>query len=152
MENINYLKKQLSIMINLFETKRFDELINKGEVLIKKFPEQAILYNLTSLAYAATGKSTESKELLLKILKKQPKNFFVLNNLGLACAELNDYKQAEEFYNRAIILNSAFPDALVNLGNLKTRQNKNDEAKEFFVKAIKKLGISGISKSFCTAL
>ena len=70
MENINYLKKQLSIMINLFETKRFNELINKGEVLIKKFPEQAILYNLTSLAYGATGKSTESKELLLKILKR----------------------------------------------------------------------------------
>ena len=137
MENINYLKKQLSIMLNLFETKRFDELINKGEVLIKKFPEQAILYNLTSLAYAATGKSTESKELLLKILKKQPKNFFVLNNLGLACAELNDYKQAEEFYNRAIILNSTFPDALVNLGNLKTKQNKNDEAKNLFVKALK---------------
>ena len=137
MENINYLKKQLSIMLNLFETKRFGELINKGEVLIKKFPEQAILYNLTSLAYAATGKSTESKELLLKILKKQPKNFFVLNNLGLACAELNDYKQAEEFYNRAIILNSTFPDALVNLGNLKTKQNKNDEAKNLFVKALK---------------
>ena len=137
MENINYLKKQLSIMLNLFETKRFDELINKGEVLIKKFPEQAILYNLTSLAYAATGKSTESKELLLKILKKQPKNFFVLNNLGLACAELNDYKQAEEFYNRAIILNSTFIDALVNLGNLKTRQNKNEEAKNLFVKALK---------------
>ena len=137
MENINYLKKQLSIMLNLFEAKRFDELISKGEVLIKKFPEQAILYNLTSLAYAATGKSTESKELLLKILKKQPKNFFVLNNLGLACAELNDYKQAEEFYNRAIILNSTFIDALVNLGNLKTRQNKNDEAKNLFVKALK---------------
>ena len=137
MENIEYLKKQLSIMINLFESKRFNELIDKGRVLIKKFPDQAILYNLTSLAYGATGKSIESRELLLKILKKQPKNFFVLNNLGLACAELNDYKLAEEFYNRAIILNSTFPDALVNLGNLKTRQNKNDEAKDLFVKALK---------------
>ena len=124
-------------MINLFESKRFNELIDKGRVLIKKFPDQAILYNLTSLAYGATGKSIESRELLLKILKKQPKNFFVLNNLGLACAELNDYKLAEEFYNRAIILNSTFPDALVNLGNLKTRQNKNDEAKDLFVKALK---------------
>ena len=69
MENIEYLKKQLSIMITLFETKRFDELIVKGITLIKKFPDQPIFYNLTSLAYNATGKSILAKELLLKILK-----------------------------------------------------------------------------------
>ena len=71
------------------------------------------------------------------LLKKQPKNFNVLNNLGLACTELKDFKQAEEFYNSAIKLNPNFPDPLVNLGNLKTKQNKSEEAKNLFIKALK---------------
>jgi tetratricopeptide (TPR) repeat protein len=136
MDNIEYLKKQLSIMLNLFQGKHFDKLIDKGNLLIKKFPEHAILYNLTSLAYNATGKPGESKLLLSKILKKEPNNIHVLNNLGLTCIELNDYEQAEIFYNKAIELNSNFPDALVNLGNLKSRQNKNDDAKDLFLKAL----------------
>tara|TARA_B110000971_G_scaffold51172_1_gene51665 strand:- start:48 stop:1583 length:1536 start_codon:yes stop_codon:yes gene_type:complete len=137
MENIEYLKKQISIMLNLFNGKHYDDLIYKGNLLIKKFPDQAILYNITSLAYNASGKPIKSKELLLKILKKEPKNFNVLNNLGLACLELNDYDQAEKYYSEAITLNSNFIDPLVNLGNLKTKQNKNEEAKNLFVKALK---------------
>lgn len=137
MENIEYLKKQISIMLNLFNGKHFDDLIYKGNLLIKKFPEQPILYNLTSLAYNATGRAKESKKLLLRILKKDPKNFHVINNLGLTCSELNDYQSAEKYYNMAIDLNSNFPDPMVNLGILKTKQNKNEEAKNLFVKALK---------------
>ena len=61
MENIEYLKKQISIMLNLFNGKHYDDLIYKGNLLIKKFPNQAILYNLTSLAYNAIDKSVEAK-------------------------------------------------------------------------------------------
>ena len=137
MENIEYLKKQLSIMITLFETKRFDELIVKGITLIKKFPDQPIFYNLTSLAYNATGKSILAKELLLKILKIDSENISVLNNLGLISINCGDTSAAEEYYNRALKLKSDFPDALINLGNLKTNQYKNEEAKELFIKALK---------------
>ena len=137
MDDIEYLKKQIAIMLNLFNGKHYEDLIYKGNLLIKKFPDQVILYNLTSLAYNAFGKASESKELLLKILKKEPKNFNVLNNLGLACSELKDEEQAEEYYNEAINLNPNFPDPLVNLGNLKTTQNKDEEAKSLFERALK---------------
>ena len=136
MDNIEYLKKQISIMINMYSGNRYDELIYKGNLLIKKFPDQAILYNLTSLAYNSTNEHDKSKELLLKILKKQPKNINVLNNLGLTFASLGDYKLAEEYYSKAIKLNPNFPDPLVNLGNLKNKQNKNEEAKYLFIKAL----------------
>ena len=87
MENIDYLKKQLSIMINLFETKRFSELIKKGIVLKKKFPDQAIFYNLTALAYNALNRGADAKKILIEILEKQPNNTVVLNNLGLASVQ-----------------------------------------------------------------
>jgi tetratricopeptide (TPR) repeat protein len=137
MENIEYLKKQISVTINLFNAKRFDELILKGRTLIKKFPNQPIFYNITALAYNAVGKSGEAKKLLLKILNNEPDNISVLNNIGLASVECGEDSEAEEYYIRALKINSDFVDVLVNLGNLKTKQNKSDEAKEFFVKAIK---------------
>jgi len=137
MENIEYLKKQISIMINLFNAKKFDQVINKGTVLLKKYPELAILYNLTALAYNAVGKATEAKKILIKILKEEPNNISVLNNLGLTSVELDDNDHAEEYYDKALKLKSDFPDALINLGNLKMTQNKNEEAKNFFIKALK---------------
>ena len=71
MENIEYLKKQISIMLNLFNRKHYDDLIYKGSLLIQEFPDQAILYNLTSLAYNALGKGIQSKRLLLEILSER---------------------------------------------------------------------------------
>ena len=137
MNDIDYLKEQVSIMINLFKTKRFDSLINKGITLIRKFPDQAILYNITSLAYNAVGKSTKAKILLIKILKKYPRDINVLNNLGLVSTRCGDIENAESYYLKALKQNPGFVDALTNLGNLKLNQNKNEEAKGFFIKAIK---------------
>tara|TARA_B100001059_G_scaffold235792_1_gene282832 strand:+ start:1516 stop:3063 length:1548 start_codon:yes stop_codon:yes gene_type:complete len=136
MENSEYLKNQISIMINLFKAKRFDTLIDKGLTLLNKFPEQPILYNIISLAYNALEKGEESKKLLIQILKKEPENFHILNNLGLASVHCGDTDEAENYYNRALKLKPDLIEALVNLGNLKTTQNKNDEAKEYFIKAI----------------
>jgi Tfp pilus assembly protein PilF len=135
--NIEYLKKQISIMITLFETRKFEELIAKGNILIKKFPDQPIFYNIVSLTYNAIGKTTEAKALLNKILKKEPQNITVINNLGLISVNKGDTKEAEEYYKRALNLKPDFTDALVNFGNLKTIQNKSEEAKNFFIAALK---------------
>ena len=105
MENIEFLKKQISIMMNLFNARKFDQIIDKGTVLLKKYPEHAILYNITALAYNAVGKASDAKKILIKILKEEPKNISVLNNLGLACVELGDNDHAEEYYNKEPVVN-----------------------------------------------
>tara|TARA_B100000787_G_scaffold155464_1_gene130985 strand:+ start:311 stop:1861 length:1551 start_codon:yes stop_codon:yes gene_type:complete len=137
MQNIEYLKKQILITVNLFKAKRFDELILKGIILIKKFPDQPIFYNITALAYNAVGKCNKAKKLLNEVLKKEPNNISVLNNMGLTSVDCGEDVEAEEYYNRALEIDSGFIDVLINLGNLKTKQNKSEEAKEFFIKAIK---------------
>ncbi len=137
MNNIEYLNNQVGIMVNLFKSKRFKTLIDKGLTLIKKFPEEAIFYNITSLAYNAIGEGDEAKKILNTIIKKQPKNFNVLNNLGLAHVQCGENEKAEEYYNNALRLKPDFLEALVNLGNLKTKQNKNEEGMNYFIKAIK---------------
>ena len=137
MSNTEYLKKQVSIMINLFQTKRFDSVIDKGKILIKKFPDQAIFHNITSLACMAIDKNFEAKKILLKILEEKPMNITILNNLGLASVKCGDNDEAKGYYDKALKIKPDFLDALVNLGNLKLKINKSEQAKELFVKAIK---------------
>jgi len=137
MENIEYLKNQVSVMINLFKTKKFEELIGKGTILIKKFPNQIIFYNITSLAYDAIDKKDHANKLLLKALEIEPKNFNILNNLGLVSANSGENEKAKEYYEKALKLKPNFLDALINFGNLKSKQNQNEEAKKFFTSALK---------------
>jgi hypothetical protein len=42
MKNIEPLKKQTEIIVNLYNTQRYEEVINKTQILIKKYPEQII--------------------------------------------------------------------------------------------------------------
>ena len=37
MENVEYLKKQTSILINLYNAKRFEDVVSKGKILIFMF-------------------------------------------------------------------------------------------------------------------
>ena len=136
MDDIKYLKKNLSVMINLFHAKKFEELISKGIILIKKYPSQTIFYNITSLAYDAIGKGSVAKELLLKALKIEPKNFNILNNLGLVSANSGEGHIASGYYEKALSLKPDFLDALINFGNLKISQNQNEEAKKLFILAL----------------
>ena len=108
MKNIEYLKNQLSIMLNLFKTKRFDELIEKGTLLIKKFPEQTIFYNITSLAYNAINRREHAVNLLLRALKIEPNNFNILNNLGLVSSNMSADVKAQEYFERALNLKPDF--------------------------------------------
>ena len=79
MNTLEYLKKQTSIVVNLYNTKRFEEAIAKSKVLIKKFSEQTIFYNILSLSLSAKGKNDESIKYLNQALKLEPHNYFVLN-------------------------------------------------------------------------
>ena len=49
--NIIYLKKELSKIQNLFIKKDFKIVLKKSKILLKKNPEQPIIYNLIGLSY-----------------------------------------------------------------------------------------------------
>ena len=53
MRDLEDLKKQTSILINLYNSKRFEDVIQKGKVLLKKYPDQIILYNAISLSLSS---------------------------------------------------------------------------------------------------
>ena len=135
MKNFDYLKEQTSILINLYNAKKFEDVISKGKVLIKKFPNQLLFYNATSLSLSAVGKDEEALKILSKALSQQNNNIHVLNNLGLINGNLNRNIIAREYYNKALSINEHFIDSLINLANLNLKENKIEETKACLDKA-----------------
>jgi len=71
-------------------------------------------------------------------LKYAPNSYRVINNLGMAYADIGDYQQAEETYKMAIALDGYNPVAYHNLGNTYKAIGKKQLAEECFLIAIEK--------------
>ncbi len=132
-----YLENQASILVNLYNSKKFNEAVQKGKILIKKFPTQLVFYNATALSYSSLGENDEALRILKEGLNLKPNDIFVLNNLGLINSNINKNKISREYLNKAISINANFLDALINLGNLDLKEGKTEQAKENYVKALK---------------
>ena len=137
MSDIEYLKKQATIIVNLYNSKNHDEVIRKSKILIKKYSNQIIFYNSLSLSLIAKGKNEEAIKYLNQALKYEPNNIFVLNNLGLTYLNLNNFKKAEFYLQETLKKNPNFFDAMINYGNLFLNMNKHHQASTILDKAVK---------------
>ena len=53
MDNLKNLQDEASKLINLYNAKHFEEVVNRGKILIKKYPDQILFYNATSLSLSS---------------------------------------------------------------------------------------------------
>ena len=136
MRDLEHLQKQTSILMNLYNSRRFEDVIQKGKILLKKYPDQIILYNAISLSLSSINKDDEALNILKQALALQPNNIFVLNNLGLINGKLNKDDLSRKYYEKALSINSNFIDVLVNLGNLELNENKPEKAEQYLKKAL----------------
>ncbi len=132
-----YLENQASILVNLYNSKKFNEAVQKGKILIKKFPNELMFYNATALSLSSLGENDEALRILKEGLELRPNDIFVLNNLGLINSNINKNKISREYLEKAISINANFVDALLNLGNLDLKEGKTEQARENYVKALK---------------
>tara|TARA_B100000902_G_C27282927_1_gene902848 strand:+ start:421 stop:1986 length:1566 start_codon:yes stop_codon:yes gene_type:complete len=137
MDGIEYLKKQVSIIVNLHNSKKYDEVIRKAKVLIKKYSNQIIFYNILSLALSAKNKNDESINYLNKAINLDPNNISVLNNLGLIYSKINNFEKSKYYLDEALKRNPNFFDALINYGNLMLSINKVEKAFVAYTNAFK---------------
>ena len=137
MNSIDYLKKEASILINLFNAKKHDEAIHKAKILIKKSPEQILFYNILSLSLSAKGMNNEALNILKQGLAVDPGNILILNNLGLINSNLNLFTKAESYFLEALKKKPDFFEALINYGNLFLKKNQTKEAIKIYEKTVK---------------
>ena len=120
-------KKEIEKIINLINVKKYNDVISKARVLIKKFPHDYIFYNALGMALMNVGQYDESLDVLNKAIRLDENNIHILNNLGLVNGYLANYKKANEYYDRALKIKPNFLNALINLSQLKEKLNLNNE-------------------------
>ena len=137
MQTLDYKNKQIQIIVNLINTRKFEEVLIKAKPLIKRFPKDYIFYNAAGMSLINLERYDEAIEILNKARYLDQYNIFVLNNLGLAHFFLKNYDLSLEFFNRALEKAPHFLNSLINLANVKKTLNLNDEALSVYKTAIK---------------
>ena len=135
MKNKN-ISEYIQILLNQFSAKNYDEVINKGNILIKKNPEFVIIYNIVGSAYQNKGEYFLAMNNFKLGLKLDPNNIALMNNLAMTYKNLLQYNLAEELFLKIIKLNSNYINVYINYGNLKRDLNKFDDAIKLYEKAL----------------
>jgi len=78
----------------------------------------------------------ETKKLLVEANEQEPKNISVLNNLGTACRELGEIKNAVDYFKKAIEIDPNNANSYYNLGAIHYDVKKFKEAKTYLEKTV----------------
>ena len=96
------IENEIKILLNLFNSSKFDILISKAKKLIKKTPEYLILYNILGSAYQNIGDLKLAKETFAKGHKMDPSNIAIMNNLANVYKNTDEINLSEDLFDKII--------------------------------------------------
>ena len=133
--NIFYLKKELNKIQILFKKKEFNLVIQKCKALLKKNPNQAIIYNYIGLSYIQLNEVKNALKILLSADPKLLSEPSILCNIGIAYKNLDDVSNARNYFNKAININPKHLPSHINLGHIENNLNHSEKAADYYLKA-----------------
>ena len=133
--NIIYLRKELDKIKVLFKKGEFKLVIQKSKTLLKKNPNQAIIYNFIGLSYIQLNEIENALEIFLLANKRLPSEPSILCNLGITYKNLDNLSEARDYFNKAININPRHLPSHINLGHLENNLNHNEEAADHYLTA-----------------
>ncbi len=68
------LNNEIQIIINRFKINDFNYVINKSSVLLKKIPDNDLLWNIKGLSHQSQGNIKDSITCFVTALNRNPKN------------------------------------------------------------------------------
>ena len=130
------LKETFVIALEYYKKKNFSKAENICHKILSinsnNFESIVLLSNIVAI----NRNFLKAKELLSKANLVQPNNLSVLNNLGTACKELGETKEAINFFDKVIKINPNHTNANYNLGVAYYNLNDLKKAKNFFIKTV----------------
>lgn len=90
------------VVYDLFFENKYDEAIEKSNLLINEFPKSYKGYNIRGIAKAYNGNYEEGMKDIDKALDIQPKYGYALFNKALTYELYEKLDEAIEFYNKAL--------------------------------------------------
>jgi tetratricopeptide (TPR) repeat protein len=108
---------------------KVDKAIDQFTKLLK-IENSARSYSFLGLSYRNLGRFDEAKKYFEEGIKLDPHNSLCLFNLGFIAERQGDAAAAENYFQQALRSNPDFPDALLELANLRMAAKKFPEAEE----------------------
>ena len=105
----------IKTLLNLFNNKKFDEVIIKSKKIIKKFPNYLILYNILGSAYQNIESFDLAKKIFIKGNKLDPTNVAIMNNLANVYKNIGELELSENLFNKIIERNPNYINAYINI-------------------------------------
>jgi predicted O-linked N-acetylglucosamine transferase (SPINDLY family) len=116
MTEVDSLQTQINSVISLYSNGQTQEALDSVEALIKGYPEEPLLYNISGVCYKSVGQLDTAVKSFEKAIALKPDYTEVNYNLGLTLQELGKLEDAVKCYEKAIATKPDFAEAHNNLG------------------------------------
>jgi len=130
------LQEQINPIIALISSGQTQEALDAVEVLIKDYPNELVLFNISGACYAGLGQFETAIKRYEQALAIKPDYADVHNNLGNALLRFGKLDAAVNSLEKALAIKPDYPDAYFNLGNTFQKLGQLDAAVNSYEKAI----------------
>ena len=100
-------------VIELYSNGKIQEALDSVEALIKDYPNEAILYNISGACYASLGQLDTAVKRYEKSLAIKPDYAEAHNNLAVTFQELGQLDAAVQCYDQALAIKPDYAEALI---------------------------------------
>ncbi len=136
MTEVDSLQTQINSVISLYSNGHIQEALDSVETLIKGYPEEPLLYNISGVCYKAVGQLDTAVKSFEKAIALKPDYTEVNYNLGLTLQELGKLEDAVKCYEKAIATKPDYAEAHNNLGATLKDLGQLDTAVKSYKKAV----------------
>jgi tetratricopeptide (TPR) repeat protein len=120
----------------LMAEKRYENVIQVYQDLLKTEPKNAVYLNMTGIAYLNLSKFDQAKKFFERAAKADRKYPSAVNNLGMVWYEQKNYRRAIREYQRAVAIDPRQAGTHANLGFAYYKTKKYAEAAAQFHQAL----------------
>ena len=129
-------RSELNILLDLFQSKQYDEAEKLALVLTDKFKTHPFGWKVLGAVFNKTGRLSEGLIACQKSVELDPKNAENHNNLANLFHKLDRLKEAEKSYKKVVELTPENAEIYNSLGNIFNKSGKFYEAEKSYIKAI----------------
>ncbi|MEO0225546.1 MAG: tetratricopeptide repeat protein, partial [candidate division WOR-3 bacterium] len=127
----------LNLAINYRFKGLFNEAIKEFEACLKLQPQNGKVYNYLGEALILANRYQDAVQILTEGFKYSPDSVEIANALGVVYHLLNQRKECITWYKKAISLNRDYGPTLNNIAVRLLKENKPNEALDYFERAQK---------------
>nr|AAR38497.1 TPR repeat protein [uncultured marine bacterium 583] len=136
MTTVSPPQTEINSLIALYSSGQIQEALDSVGALIKEYPNDPLLYNLSGICYKTIGELDEAVKSFEKALAIKPDYAEVHYNLGLTLQDLGQLDAAVKSYEKAIAIKPDYANACNNLGVTLQDLGQLDAAVKSYEKAI----------------